>query len=99
MNQQLTVYVLPGCANSTATTTALDNAGVTYRLGEVVHDEQAVDLVLQLGYTDAPIVTVGAASWSGHRPDKIRAIVAARAADHYFAPVDPMDDLHCDSCQ
>ena len=93
------MYVLPECANCKATTSALDNAGLTYELVELVRDEKAVDLVLQLGYTTTPIVTVGAASWSGHRPDKIRAVAAARATDAYSVPVDPMDDLHCDSCQ
>ena len=99
MNQPLTVYVLPGCMNCTATTGVLDDAGVTYRLVELVRDEEAVEYVLRLGYTEAPIVTVGAASWSGHQPDKLRAVTAARADDLYTVPTDPMEALQCDSCQ
>jgi hypothetical protein len=26
-------------------------------------------------------------------------VSASRAVDEYFVPVDPMDDLQCDSCQ
>lgn len=99
MNQPLTVYVLPGCVNCTATTGALDAAGVTYRLVELVLDEKAVEYVLQLGYTETPIVTVGTAHWSGHQPDKLRAVTAARTDHLYTVPTDPMEALQCDSCQ
>ena len=90
MNQPLTVYVLPGCVNCTATTGALDAAGVTYRLVELVLDEKAVEYVLQLGYTETPIVTVGTAHWS---------VTAARTDHLYTVPTDPMEALQCDSCQ
>lgn len=99
MNQPLTVYVLPECVNCAATTGVLDAAGVPYRLVELVRDEKAVEYVQQLGYTEAPIVTVGAAHWSGHQPDKLRAVTAARAGDLYTVPTDPMEALQCDSCQ
>lgn len=56
-------------------------------------DERAVDTVQQLGYTFAPVVVVGAASWSGFRPDKIKAVASARATELYTVPSDPMDEL------
>ena len=53
----------------------------------------------QLGYTSAPVVIVGAASWSGFRPDKIKAVASARAIELYVVPADPMDELESESCQ
>lgn len=99
MNQPLTVYVLPRCVDCEATTGALDSAGLAYRLVDLARDDSALDAVLQLGYSKAPIVTVGAASWAGHQPDKLRAVTAARADDLYTSPTDPMEALQCDSCQ
>jgi glutaredoxin-like protein NrdH len=95
----LTVYTLPDCVQCRLTEQALVNAGVPYTAVDLASDEVAVDYVQQLGHTTTPIVTVGAASWAGYRPDKIRAVVSARAAAAYAVPVDPMDGLGCDSCQ
>ena len=47
----------------------------------------------------APLVIVGAASWSGFRPDKIKAVASARAIELYVVPADPMDELESESCQ
>lgn len=98
MNESLTVFTLPECAQSAATKQALDDAGLAYVVVDLAADEQAIEAVQQLGYTSAPVVLVGA-SWSGCRPDKIRAVAAARATELYAVPVDPMDELGCDSCQ
>ena len=103
----LTVYVLPEHMSSTLTTMALDDAGLPYEVVDLADDERAVDLVQGLGFTDLPVVTIGAASWSGFRPDKIQAVASAHAHAHahahardtYQVPVDPMEDLGCDSCQ
>ena len=97
MNEPLTVYVLPGCVQCAMTKRSLDDAGVPYVLVNLAHDEHAVELIKQLGYTSAPVVVDGAASWAGFQPAKIKA--TGRAADRYTVPVDPMDELQCDSCQ
>ena len=97
MNKPLTVYVLPGCVQCTMTKHALEAAGVPYVLVDLASDEQAMELVKQLGYLAAPVVVAGAVSWAGFQPDKIKAI--AQAADRYTVPVDPMDELQCDNCQ
>lgn len=46
------------------------------------------------------IDTVGAAFWERQRAHQIRAFINARGTTNpYLVPVDPMDDLTCDSCQ
>ena len=99
MNEPLTVYVLPGCMQCAMTKRSLDDAGVPYVLVNLANDEHAVELIKQLGYTAAPVVVAGAASWAGFQPAKIKAIATARATNRYTVPVDPMDELQCDSCQ
>ena len=99
MNESLTVFTLPNCVQCTMTKRALDDAGLPYVVIDLATDEGAVEAVQQLGYTSAPVVIVGAASWSGFRPDKIKAVASARATELYAVPADPMDELGCDSCQ
>ena len=99
MNESLTVFTLPNCMQCTMTKRALDDAGLPYVVIDLASDERAVDTVQQLGYTSAPVVIVGAASWSGFRPDKIKAVASARAVELYVVPADPMDELGCESCQ
>ncbi len=99
MNEPLTVYVLPGCVQCTMTKRALDDAGVPYVLVDLACDEQAIETIKQLGYTPTPVVVTGGASWAGFQPAKIKAVASARATELYAVPVDPMDELQCDSCQ
>ena len=93
------MYVLPGCVQCTMTTSALEAADLPYVLVDLATDEQAVAIVKQLGYVATPVVVAGAASWAGFQPSKIKAVASARATDRYVVPLDPMDELQCDSCQ
>jgi glutaredoxin-like protein NrdH len=81
VNETLTVYTLPNCMQCTMTKRALERAGVAYVAVDLATDESAVVTVQQLGYSSAPVVTVGAASWSGFRPDKISAVASARGTE------------------
>lgn len=99
MNDPLTVYVLPGCGQCALTSRALTDAGLSYVVVDLAIDEQAVETLKQLGYTTTPIVVAETTSWGGHQPAKIRAVASARATELYAVPVDPMDELQCDSCQ
>jgi len=79
VNDSLTVYTLPGCMQCDLTKRVLDGAGLPYVVVDLATDPHAVDAVKQLGYASAPVVVVGAESWSGFRPDKIKAVAMARA--------------------
>jgi len=99
VNESLTVFTLPDCAQCAMAKRALDDVGLPYVLVDLAANEEAVETVQRLGYSLAPVVVVGAASWSGFRPDKIRAVASARATELYSVPTDPMDELGCESCQ
>ncbi|MDY7528349.1 MULTISPECIES: glutaredoxin family protein [unclassified Cryobacterium] len=80
MPEPLTVYTLPNCIHCTPTKRALNNVGLDYETIDLTHDQVAAAVVTQLGYRNAPVVTVGTEHWTGFRPDKISAIATAHTA-------------------
>ncbi|HHU44947.1 MAG TPA: glutaredoxin-like protein NrdH [Actinomycetales bacterium] len=73
----VTVYTKPACVQCRATTRALDKAGISYDLIDITLDDEARDYVMALGHLQAPVVDTGADTWSGFRPDRIKALQAA----------------------
>ncbi|HIY66342.1 MAG TPA: glutaredoxin-like protein NrdH [Candidatus Agrococcus pullicola] len=75
MGAPITVYTTPNCVQCVATKRALQDAGLDFETVDVTSDPEAMQTVLQLGYQQAPIVTVDATGehWSGIRPDRIAA--------------------------
>lgn len=63
------VYSKPACVQCTATKKALDKADISYTVIDISQDDEARDLVLDLGYTSVPVVVAGEDHWSGFRPD------------------------------
>ena len=91
MNDSLTVYALPGCKQCDLTKHVLDSTGLPYVVVDLATDENAVETVKQLGYSSAPVVVDGTASWSGFRPEKIEALIAARSGELRTAPATGTD--------
>ncbi|QQM67415.1 glutaredoxin-like protein NrdH [Actinomyces weissii] len=73
----ITVYSKPNCVQCSATYRALDKAGLPYETVDISVDAEALEQVKSLGYAQAPVVMAGGDHWSGFRPDKIKAVVAA----------------------
>lgn len=77
----ITVYSKPMCVQCDATKRALNKAGLAYETVDVTEDVEALEYVKSLGYMAAPVVIAGEDHWSGFRPDKIKSLSAADAAD------------------
>jgi glutaredoxin-like protein NrdH len=75
----LTLYSKPACVQCDATKRALDKKGLTYHEVDLTQSPAALEYVMdELGYSMAPIVVVDEHNhWSGFRPDRIDATVAA----------------------
>lgn len=73
----ITVYSKPNCVQCSATYRALDKAGLPYETVDISVDAEALEQVKSLGYAQAPVIMAGGDHWSGFRPDKIKAVVAA----------------------
>lgn len=67
-----TVYSKPNCPQCSATKRRLDKRGVKYDVVDVTVDEAALNMVMDMGFQQAPVVISDeAGAWSGYRPDKI----------------------------
>lgn len=76
----ITVFSKPNCVQCNATYRALDKQGLEYEVVDLTLDAEALDTVRALGYQQAPVVFANGDHWAGFRPDKIKALVAARDA-------------------
>jgi glutaredoxin-like protein NrdH len=76
----ITVYSKPACVQCEATKRALDKKGLRYDVVDVTEDPEALALVRELGYLQAPVVVADETHWSGFRPDQITALAAKVAA-------------------
>ncbi|ORM37787.1 glutaredoxin-like protein NrdH [Williamsia sp. 1135] len=77
----ITVYTKPACVQCNATYQALRKNNIPFEIVDIAADADARDALLALGYRQAPVVHVDADEhWSGFRPDRIKALAAARKA-------------------
>lgn len=68
------VYSKPSCVQCNATYRALDKKGVEYAVVDITEDADALAMVRDLGYQQAPVVMTPDTHWSGYSPDKIAAL-------------------------
>lgn len=74
----VTVFSKPSCVQCTATYRALDSKGIEYTIRDMSEDADALAMVKELGYLQAPVVlTPDGEHWSGFRPDKIGQLLQA----------------------
>jgi glutaredoxin-like protein NrdH len=68
---EVTVYSKPRCPMCDATKTYFQRAGVQFTEIDVTQNSEAMDYVISLGFTSAPVVQAGELIWAGLRPDMI----------------------------
>ncbi|MFE2994100.1 glutaredoxin domain-containing protein [Nocardia sp. NPDC059246] len=73
---EITVYSRPNCQPCKATIRKLDALGADYRKVDVTEDDDALDYIRSLGYSQAPVVVAGETHWTGYSPDKLTKAVA-----------------------
>lgn len=76
----ITVYSEPASVPGDATHRALEMSGLAYEVIDITEDPAARHRMASLGYRQTPVVVVGEDHWSGHRPERIRALVVRTAA-------------------
>lgn len=75
----ITLFTKPRCMQCDATKRALDKHGLNYQTIDLTEDAAALEMVMNLGHQQAPVVMAGEESWSGFRPDRIKAIAQQMA--------------------
>lgn len=72
------VYTMPSCVQCDRTKKYMDEREIKYSVVDISKSKEAYELVMSLGYKQAPVVTAGNMHWSGFRPDKIDIIKPTR---------------------
>lgn len=71
-----TVYTKPACVQCDMTKRYLDKAGVEYDTVDITQDPSALDMILGMGFSSAPVVISDNNSWAGFQPDKLAELAA-----------------------
>ena len=71
MSTTVRVYTKPDCVQCDWTKRALDQAGINY-LTEDLRQPDNLEVVLHMGYKQAPVVVAGEEHWSGFQPERIK---------------------------
>jgi len=71
----ITVYSKPNCVQCTATKRFLKSNGVEFNEVDVTADQEAYELVTELGYLQVPVVMAGDDHWSGFQPELLKDLV------------------------
>lgn len=71
-----TVYTKPACIQCEMTKKYMDKNGIEYNTVDITQDQEALDMVLAMGFSSAPVVISGDLSFAGFQPDKINEIAA-----------------------
>jgi glutaredoxin-like protein NrdH len=71
-----TVYVKPSCVQCEMTKRYLDKNGIAYNTVDITQDSEALEMVLGMGFSSAPVVISDAGSWAGFQPDKLNLLAA-----------------------
>lgn len=70
------IYTKPACVQCDMTKRYLDKAGVEYDTVDITQDPGALDMILNMGFSSAPVVISGNNSWAGFQPDKLAELAA-----------------------
>jgi glutaredoxin-like protein NrdH len=54
----------------------MDKNGVSYDTVDITQDPEALEMILGMGFSSAPVVISEKGSWAGFQPDKINLLVA-----------------------
>ncbi len=73
-DKEVIVYTKPNCVQCNATYRSLDKSGIPYKIVDLTQDAEAMAMVQELGYRQAPVVVAGDEHWSGFNPARIKAL-------------------------
>ena len=71
-----TVYTKPSCVQCDMTKRYMDKNGIDYDTVDITQDSKALDMILEMGFSSAPVVISDKGSWAGFQPDKINLLIA-----------------------
>jgi len=69
------VYIKPSCVQCDMTKRYLDKNKIPYDTVDITQDEEALEMILGMGFSSAPVVMSDAGNWAGFQPDKINLLI------------------------
>lgn len=72
----ITVYTSPSCIQCEQTKKYLTARDLAYNVVDLSENQEAMDMVQELGFKSAPVVITDRGNWSGFRPDMIAQLAA-----------------------
>lgn len=81
---EVKVYTKESCVQCTATERLMEKHNINYERIPLGEDLEALERLKAEGYMQAPIVETDEETWSGFRPDKIKAL-AQKALEKLLA--------------
>lgn len=70
----VTVYTKPSCVQCDQTKRLLTKNGIEFETVDITKDDNALQMILGMGFKSAPVVITDNDSWAGFNPDKINKI-------------------------
>lgn len=70
------VYTKPACVQCDMTKRYMDKNGISYTTVDITENPDALNMILGMGFSSAPVVISGDLSWAGFQPDKINLLAA-----------------------
>lgn len=71
-----TVYTKPSCVQCDMTKRYMDKNGIAYDTVDITENQDALDMILGMGFSSAPVVISDKGSWAGFQPDKLDQLAA-----------------------
>jgi glutaredoxin-like protein NrdH len=54
----------------------MDKNGISYNTVDITEDASALEMVLGMGFSSAPVVISDKGNWAGFQPDKINLLIS-----------------------
>lgn len=71
----ITVFTTESCVQCDATKRALDRLGAEYDVVDITNDAHTRDMLKARGFMGAPVVMSDEDTFTGFRPDRLKALV------------------------
>lgn len=70
------VYTKNNCVQCDMTKRYMDKNGIQYDTVDITENPEALEMILGLGFSSAPVVISEKGTWAGFQPDKINLLAA-----------------------
>lgn len=74
----ITIYTNPQCVQCDQTKRYLDKHSISYETIDLSQNQEALEMVLELGFKSAPVVFTDTDKWSGFRLEKLHALTVVK---------------------